>query len=400
MSDPLCLMALGLIAGLYGSGLARRLGIPQVIGYVVAGALLGPSGLGVLAREKVEALAILSKVALGMIGFVIGSEMALHKIAKLGRAIAFILLFEVGGALLLVGFGTFLLTGNLPLALLLGAIATATAPAGTVDVLQELRAKGPLTTSLYAVVALDDAVSLAAYGVCMPLALYFLGGRGGTFVSAVLAPVREIGLSAVVGSLTGIVLLFMASRVRRQAETLVLVLANVLFICGVSRHYGLSLILASMFSSFIVASLRERVAHRMRAALQGFAEPVYLLFFVLVGARLDVQVVAKIGLLGILYVILLSLGKGFGAYVGARLGRAPRVVSRFLGFGLLSQAGVAVGLSLATWERLADVDAPGARELGTLVVTLIAATTFVLQLIGPPLLRYATVKAGEAHKET
>jgi Kef-type K+ transport system membrane component KefB len=391
-------MALGLLAGLYASGLAKRLNLPQVIGYVVAGALLGPSGLGVLPRERVEALGLISKVALAMIGFVIGSELALPRIARVGRAVGFILLLEVLGALTLVGVGTYLLTGNLPLALLLGAIATATAPAGTLDVLQELRATGPLTTALYAVVALDDAVSLVAYSICLSLALHFLGAHGTALGAGLLAPVREIGLSAVVGLVAGVVLTLLASRAKRQAETLVLVLASTLFICGISRQWRLSLILASMFSSFIAASLRDQVATRMRMALRGFSEPIYLLFFVLVGARLDVRLVSKIGVLGLLYVALLGLGKGLGAYLGAKLGRAPGLVSRYLGFGLLSQAGVAVGLSLATWERLADSTVPGASELGTQVVTLIAATTFVLQLLGPPLLRYAVLKAGEAHR--
>jgi Kef-type K+ transport system membrane component KefB len=392
-------MALGLLAGLYASGLAKKLHMPQVLGYVIAGALLGPSGLGVLAGEKVEALGLLSKIALAMIGFVIGSELALPKMARLGKAIGLILLFECTGALVLVGAATYLLTRSLPLALLLGSIATATAPAGTVDVLQELKARGPLTTALYAVVALDDAVSLAAYGICLPLALHVLGAGGGSLGAVVLAPVREIGLSALVGLTVGLVLMVMASRMKRQAETLVLVLASTLFICGVSRHWEFSLILASMFSSFIAATLKEQVAHRMRMALQGFSEPIYLLFFVLVGARLDVRVAAHIGLLGVLYVAFLALGKGFGAYFGARLGRAPGAVSRYLGFGLLSQAGVAVGLSLATWERLADLAVPGARELGTQVVTLIAATTFVLQLVGPPLLRFAVLRAGEGQRE-
>lgn len=400
MDNPLLLLAIAGAVGLFAAMGARRLRAPQVVGYVVVGVLLG-AVLGVIKPSSVAQMQLVNAAALGIIGFVIGSELAWSKIRRVGRPIFSILLCESLGALVLVMLAVWLISGNWPLALILGALASATAPAGTVDVLQEYRASGPLTTTIYAVVGLDDVMALLAFGFCMPLARNMLAGTHDfSVVSIVLVPLKEIGLSIAIGVGVGLVGSLLGRMLRTSAEMLILTLSMIFFCSGLCAEHHLSLILANMAMAIVLINAVPRLCGKMVGVLREFSAPIYVVFFVLVGARLDPHYLRGMGLVGIAvgvaYIAFRTGGKWLGSILGARLGRAAPVVAKYAGFGLFSQAGVAIGLALAASTELAGLGSTEATRAGADIIAIITATTFVVQIVGPPFLKHAIFRAGEA----
>jgi len=404
MNNPLLLLSIIAAVGLFAAMGARALRAPQVVGYVVVGVLLG-GVFGIVKPSQVVGLDVVSAAALGIIGFVIGSELAWKKLRRIGRAIIAILLCESLGALVLVMLGVWVITHNWPLALILGSLASATAPAGTVDVLQEYRASGPLTTTVYAIVGLDDVVSLLAFGFCLPLARSMLAGTHDFSVGSVLlVPLEEIGCSIGLGLAIGLIGALLGRMMKASAEMLVLALSMIFLTSGLCTQWHLSLILANMAAAIVLVNAVPLFCGKIVKVLGEFAAPIYVVFFVLVGARLDFHDLKAIGLTGVAvggaYILLRTAGKWFGSMMGGRIGHAQPVVTKYLGFGLFSQAGVAIGLAIATSHELARVGTPEALSTGAKVIAIITATTFVVQVIGPPFIKYAIFKAGEGRMPT
>ncbi|RKY23585.1 MAG: cation:proton antiporter [Planctomycetota bacterium] len=403
-AEMLVLLGLTLVAGLYVAKGAKLVRTPQVVGYVVAGVLLGKSFLGAWSPETTHSASMISRIALGMIGFTVGCELSIAKMRKLGKSIAMIVPLEAIGACVLVSAGTYLVTllagsPNLPLALILGAVASATAPAGTVDVLQEYKAKGPLTTTLYAVVGLDDGAALILYALVIPIVgTLVVENAHISLVTVVLHPLREIGLSFLLGGIFGGALALVTKWVRGQRETLVFVLAAILACSGIAGYFGLSPILTAMTVGVVLVNLNATASSRCVNALGQVSTPIYIMFFVLVGARLDIALLPSVGMIGLAYILMRTAGKWGGSALGAVAGKAPPVVTRYTGFGLFTQAGVAIGLALSAQHDLVAMgDTSGkAAQLGAAVLGIVTATTFVVQIIGPPFVRYAIIKAGEA----
>ncbi len=400
MNNSLLVVAIVGVVGLFAAMGARRIRAPQVVGYVVVGVLLS-AVLGVIGPGDVARMGVISSAALGMIGFIIGSELAWSKIRRVRRAVVWILLLESLGALTLVMTGVWLITGNWPLALILGALASATAPAGTVDVLQQYKASGPLTTMMYAIVGLDDAMALLAFGFCLPLARNMLAGTHDfSVVSIVLVPLKEIGLSVAIGVVVGLVGSMLARVLRTSSEMLILTLSMIFLCTGLCSEWHLSLILANMAMAIVLVNAMPRLCGKMVSVVSGFSAPIYVVFFVFVGARLDPHYLKLMGLTGIAagvgYVVLRTAGKWLGSMLGGKLGHAAPVVTKYLGFGLFSQAGVAIGLALATSSELARIGTEAASNTAQDVIAIITATTFVVQVVGPPFTKYAIFRAGEA----
>jgi hypothetical protein len=272
-----------------------------------------------------------------------------------------------------------------------------------VDVMDEYHSRGPLTTTIYAIVGLDDVLSLLAYGFCLPLARNLLvGGHDFSAGAVLLEPLREIGLSLAVGIGAGLVGSLLSRLLRTTAEMLVLSVAMILFTTGMCAQLGLSLILANMAMGIVLINSVPRLCERMVNVLREFSPPIYVVFFVFVGARLDARYLKTMGLMGLVvgaaYLVFRTGGKWLGSIAGAKIGRAAPVVAKYAGFGLFSQAGVATGLALAANHELARVGTPAALATGADVIAIIMATTFVVQIIGPPCVKYAIFKAGEAKR--
>ncbi len=391
------LTTIGLLIGVafLGSKLFQRFGIPQVVGFIVMGVFMGSSFLNIVPIELIDELTFISHIALGLIGFDMGSHLLFKDLRRLRKSITYILIFEAFGTTVLVTAGIYLIIRDLPTALIFGAIASATAPAATVDVLAEYDAQGPLTTTLLAVVGLDDALSLLLFSLAAAFAELSLGGLGIPSVSQFLAlPLLEIGGSLGLGLLLGYLLDFIMSRAKRHHDAMAISIAFVLLAVGLSEAFGFSLILTTMILGMVVINRTPEHGRHIRFTIEQAGPVIYVLFFALVGARLQINLLPTMGLMGVVYVVLRSLGKFTGAWLGGWLGRAEPAVRNNLGFGLLSQAGVAIGLALTLANRFSHLG-PEGKALGTLVINVVTATTFIVQIIGPIFVKFAISRAGE-----
>ncbi len=384
-----------LIVAFLGSKIFQRLGIPQVVGFIFVGVILGNSFLNFIPLQLVNDLSMISLIALGLIGFDMGGHLKFTELRRLGRSITLILLCEAIGTFLLVTAGIYLVTRSLYTALLFGALASATAPAATVDVLAEYDAAGPLTTTMLAVVGLDDAVALLLFSGAAALAESLLSGSGTpTLLEFIELPLFEIGGSVLLGVGMGFILEFILRHMRKRHDAMAVSIGFVLLCTGLSEAFGFSLILTNMILGVVVINRDPEHARYIRFTIEQAGPVIYVLFFALVGAHFQLSFLPTMGMIGILYLLLRSFGKFSGAWLGGKLGGAEPVVYNNLGFGLLSQAGVAMGLAIASAERFSAFGAEG-QVLADLVINVICATTFVVQLIGPIFVKFAISRAGE-----
>lgn len=384
--------------GAIGGRLFQKLRIPQVVGYIVIGIIIGQSGLQLLHIDVITALTPLSNIALTLIGFMIGSELRITVIRKYGKQFVGILLLEAIipfiVVTILVTSVSMLITGDIILSVsmgaLLGAISSATAPAATTDVLRENRTKGPLTTIVYGIVAMDDAVALILYAMAASLASALLGSRTGSLMSQIMMLGYDVIVSVVLGSLFGFVLgLLIRNVMKDEGRILAFCLGSLFLSTGICEFLHLDNILAAMSMGFFMVNFAPAKTRPVFALTEKFTPPIYVLFFVLVGAKLNIwQVNAYVAFIAVLYILCRTLGKAIGARMGARLTKAPETVYKYLPYCLLSQAGVAIGLSIAAGQDFAD-------NIGPTVMLIITATTFVVQLAGPIFVKYGVTKAGE-----
>jgi Kef-type K+ transport system membrane component KefB len=396
----LAIIGLVIAVSFLGSKVFQRFGIPQVVGFIVIGVILGPSFLNFVPIELTEELTFISEIALGLIGFDIGSHLLLSELRRLGRSILFILLFEALGTFVLVTMGIYAITQSLHTALIFGALASATAPAATVDVLAEYDAKGPLTTSLLAVVGMDDALALVLYGIAAAFAESLLASSGAPALLNILKlPLIEIGGSVVLGLGLGLLLDRIMCRMRVQHDAMAISVAFVFLGVGLSQAFGFSLILTTMILGMVVVNRCAEHGRHIRYTIEQAGPVIYVLFFTLVGARFQISFLPTMGLLGVAYIVLRSTGKFFGAWLGGTVGGAEPAVRNNLGLGLLSQAGVAIGLALASASRFSVYGGEG-QALGALIINVITATTFVVQIVGPICVKSAIRRAGEIGQAT
>ncbi len=384
-----CLLGLGLVAAHLGR-LAR---LPAVTGYIATGLVLGPTGFGLLDAEMVgQRLEHFVQIALMLIAFGIGEHLELRRIWPVRRQLLAICCGESVACFVAVAGGVLLLTRLWPVpavdwrvACLLAAIAIATAPASVLLITRELRAAGPLTNFLLQGVASNNAMAIGFFGLFFAVARQTTGDSGPLPV-VIVAGLGDIGLSLLLGLVTGIVLDFCAHRLTDRGEMLTCGLALLLFCGEAARLAGLSPLLAGMAAGFAVVN-RDRRDVRLFRAINAFEPPITVLFFILAGAHLDRQMLGLAGWLGIGYFVLRGLGKVGGVWLGGWLGGAPPVVRRFLGLALLPQAGVAIGLVVLVQGE--------AEELAAILTPVVLAGVFLAELIGPVLTRQAIVWAGE-----
>lgn len=398
-ANLILLLGLIMFLGALGGLIFQKLRIPQVVGYIVIGVFIGQSGFQLLSSSVITALDPLSNVALSFIGFLIGAELKLSVIKKYGKQFIGILLFEAIVPFLVVTLVilavAYILTRDfstsLAMALVLGAISSATAPAATTDVLKENRTRGPLTMTVLGIVAMDDAVALILYAIASSAASILLGGGAGLGLGdQLISLLYEVGGSIVVGSLTGLALGQVIRNLMSDEGRILSFSLGALFLCtGICTLLAFDNILAAMSLGFVMVNFAPAKTRETFSLVEKFTPPIYVMFFVLVGANLNIwNVNAFVAVLAILYVMCRILGKSVGARIGARLTGAPETVRRYLPFCLLSQAGVAIGLSIAAGQDFATT-------IGPTIMLIITATTFVVQLVGPICVKHGVTKAGE-----
>lgn len=398
-ANLILLLGLIMFLGALGGRIFQKLRIPQVVGYIIIGVFIGQSGFQLLSASVITALDPLSNVALSLIGFLIGAELKLSVIKKYGKQFIGILLFEAivpffVVALIVLAVAYVLtrdFTTSLAMALVLGSISSATAPAATTDVLKENRTRGPLTMTVLGIVAMDDAVALILYAIASSAASILLGGGAGLSLGdQLISLLYEVGGSIVVGSLTGLALGQVIRNLMSDEGRILSFSLGALFLCtGLCTLLAFDNILAAMSLGFAMVNFAPAKTRETFSLVEKFTPPIYVMFFVLVGAKLNIwNVNAFVAVLAILYVMCRTLGKSVGARIGARLTGAPETVRRYLPFCLLSQAGVAIGLSIAAGHDFATT-------IGPTIMLIITATTFVVQLVGPICVKHGVTKAGE-----
>jgi NhaP-type Na+/H+ or K+/H+ antiporter len=393
--DTLTLVGITLAIAFLAGKLLSRAGIPQVVGYIVAGTLLGPSLLHVLPREFNDSLTFVSEVALGLIGFDMGGHLKLRELRLIGWSIVFIVLLEAFGAFALVGLGIYVVTGELATAIIFGALASATDPASTVETLSEYQSKGRLTTTLRAVVGLDDAVSLLLFSVGAALAETLLGKGGSVSLGHMLEfPLTEMSGSLLVGIVLGLALSQTMQRFANNHDVMIIATGAIFLCAGLSHTFELSLVLTAMIMGATVVNRDPENGTYIRFTIEHVGPVIYVMFFTLIGARLQIEVLPEMGLIGVVYLLLRNAGKYGGAWAGGTFGGAAPEVRNNLGLALFAQAGVVIGLAMSAGERF-DRFGPDGKDLGDLVLNVITATTFVAQLIGPVMVKFAIRRAGE-----
>ncbi len=405
------LLAIGvaMFAGLLLSRLTSRLNLPDVTSYLVAGLLVGPlvlgrlgvPGLGFESFHFVEEMVLINEAALGFIAFSIGSEFRVSALRKIGRQATVIAVFQALSATLLVDLGLvglhFLLGDRLPVStcLILGAIATATAPAATLMVVNQYKAKGPLTNILMPIVALDDAVGLIVFAVSKGVAKALIGGQL-SIISVLVNPLVEIIGSLALGTLLGWVFSLVEKYFNSNSKRLSLAVAFVALCVGLSKlkfalgpvHVGFSTLLVCMMCGTIFCNLcdfSEEIMHKT----ERWTGPVYVLFFVISGAELDLTVFANLAVVGIgvVYILTRSAGKILGASASARLMKCEPSICKYLGITLLPQAGVALGMSVMVAEEF------GAE--GLIIRNIVLFSVLIYELVGPMLTKMALTAAGD-----
>jgi len=390
------LFGLIVLGGAFGARLFQRLHIPQVVGCIVVGILLGEV-LGVITPHTIEKLEPFTMFALGIIGFMIGAELRGEVFRKYGRQF-FIILFSQGmGAFLLATIGgavvAWFITGSVPesiaVGLVLGAIASATAPAATVNVLWEYKTKGALTTTVLAIVALDDALALLLYRGAATGAKALIGTGQGSVLGTTLILLGEIAGAIALGVLAGVLLYFLLKIVKADDKVLDFALASLLLVVGISIIPGIDPILPAMTLGITVANLMPRQSKATFELVEKFAPPIYISFFVLAGAHMEFgKITSWMVVMILVYVLCRAAGKIAGAWFGGKWSQAPAVVRKYLGICLLPQAGVAIGLAILASQQFGP-------ELGHTIIIVVMTGTFLMEILGPMLVKVGVKRAGE-----
>ena len=389
------MIGIAVFVGTVGAKLIQKIHIPQIIGYIIIGVILGPL-LRIISTEAIADLEPFNLFALGIIGFLIGGELEREIFVKFGRQVVAILLFEGLFAFFLVGIMSFvvmLFFANwqiaLAVAVVFGAICSATDPASTVSVLWEYKSRGPLTAMLTAIVALDDALALVLYALGISVAGVITGHQEKGLLSALSGSIFHIAGALVLGVVAGIILIWILKRIDDPDKILAFTVGTVLVVIGLASHVEVDVIIASMALGVILINIEPRRMQSSFKLMHHFSVPVYILFFVLVGARLNFSAGNKmIWLLVGAYVIGSIVGKTTGAYTGALYSKTIRSVRNNLGFCLYPQGGIAVGLLIMASRKFDS-------ETGSIMLLVVIIGAFVLQIIGPLGVKFGARKAGE-----
>ena len=411
METHLICLAAALIGGLLLSRLTKKLNLPAVTAYLVAGLLLGPFALGALqlpglgfnSLEQVEGLTIVTQTALGFIAFTIGNEFRLSQLKTMGKAAITIGILQAVVTTVLVDIVLIALhlcfpnVISIPCALVLGAIASATAPAATLMVVRQYKADGPLTRLLMLVVAIDDAVGLVLFSVSFGIATALAHGEV-SVLAVVVEPIVEIILSLGMGAAMGWLLNWVEQFFHSRSKRMTISVAFVLLTVGLSTlkfhigpvHCGFSLLLVCMMTGTVFCNICS-TSEELMERVEGWTVPLNILFFVISGAELDLQVLAQpvTLLVGVIYILARSAGKYYGSAVSCRLTAQTKPITDNLGITLLPQAGVALGMAL-TAATLPD---------GALARNVVLFAVLIYELVGPWLTKRSLLAVGEIQPE-
>lgn len=389
MLDLFLKISIIILVGLLGGRIAKKFGLPSVSGYIVAGLLLGPSFIDLVSHEGLNSLGFITDIALAAIAFSIGNEFLLSDMKKVGNKIFLLTIAEVIGVLVIV-FMTmyFLFNQSFEFSIVIASMSAATAPAGIVMVIRELRADGPLVKTILPVVALDDALGIMVFSVALSIAKMTSGLADFTLIQIVSDPLIEIFGSLLLGFLLGLGLTYLANKAKGRDELLKISLAFILAAVGAANFFNMSPLLTAMMMGATLVNLMHN-SKRVFDNINSFTPPINLLFFTLAGMSLDLKILASVGMLGIGYILARAIGKILGAGVGAKALGESETIQKYLGLSLLTQGGISIGLSVIVRNELP--------QFSQSIVTVILFSVLVFEILGPILAKIAITKAGEVN---
>lgn len=380
-------LAIVLATAIVFSKILGKIHFPDVTGYLIGGIIIGPMVLGLLPKNAIQSMEIISEVALAIIAYSIGAEMRLSALKNTGKGIFIVTVMQVLTTFFAVFLALMAIGQSLAFSLVLGSIACATAPAATLMVIRQYRAKGPIVDTLIPVVALDDALCIIAFGICASIAQAILGGEAINLHSALIEPFTEISLSLLLGIVSGILATLCLKFIKSEGELTSFVLLSIFALAALALKFHLSTLLVMMTFGLCLTNL-SREGVRTGASLDGITAPLSICFFTISGADLDFTVFGAVGMVAAAYILSRIAGKVYGAYLGAKISKMGRTVQKYLGATLIPQAGVAIGLSMLAVKILGP-------ERGGEIRAIVLAATVVYEIFGPIATKIALTKAGE-----
>lgn len=381
--------ALAMLGGLLMTRLTRLAKLPNVTAYLIAGVLIGPYVFNLVGSDMLEGFGVITECALGFIAFSIGDEFKLESLKAIGKPAILITLFESVFAVVCTMSITLLLGFNPIICIMLGALSASTAPAATLLIVRQYKASGPLTDMLLPVVAADDATGLIAYSICVSIAQNMVNHTAFSFAGSVLLPLLHIAEALLLGAVLGVILAFSHRYFRSHTNRMSLCIAFVMIGVGLADYLGLSNLLLCMALGAVYVNLWNE-SERILGCIDDWTYPLFMLFFVISGAQLNLSTLPKVGLLGIVYVFARFGGKFLGAWLGGGITKQPAVVRNNLGWALMPQAGVAIGMATMVLKQLPA-------EYSQLIQTVILSATLIYEIVGPLAAKTALQRAGEIH---
>lgn len=376
-----------LLVGIIGGRIAHIFKLPNVSGYLVAGLFLGPSFFKLISSQDINSFSIINDLALAAIAFSIGSEFVIKDMLKLGKSIVIITIAEVIGAIVLV-FSLMFFVFKQPFAfsIIIASMSAATAPAATLLVIRQYKADGPLTRTILPVVALDDVFGIIAFGIALSLARMHVGQEKYSIINMIGGPFLEIGGSLLLGVALGLVLVAFAKRSKGKDELQGISLVAIGIATGLSNVLGFSPLLTCIVMGTTLVNMYHK-STRVFESVNDFISPIYILFFTLAGASLNLKTLSAVGLLGLSYIVSRAGGKMIGAWIGAKSVKADPAVTKYLGLGLLPQGGISIGLMVLVNQHLP--------QYSEAIGTIIMFSVLVYEVSGPIFAKIAIEKAGE-----
>ncbi|TXT56415.1 MAG: conserved membrane protein of unknown function [Candidatus Thorarchaeota archaeon] len=395
--DFVMIIGLALILAFVGALSLKRLGVPQIVGFMLAGLVLGQ--IGVLHEGVLFDLHFLVSIALGLIGYNIGLEMEIDTFkGKIGKW-TIIVLLGAFSAFFVVSFLVHWITGNIVLSLVLGALASASAPAATVDVIWENQCEGPVSDTLMFMLVFDDIIAVILTGATIAFGLWWFAPVVYPFASVIFTPFIEIILSTAFGLFFGFIFTQAANRFKERGRLLEMELGMIFLLVGLANTFHFSDIFVCIVYGFIVGNFVKKDTEHVPHLLKRIMSPIVMIFFVIVGAKIDIglffgETGPLVFILAITYIVGMTVAKYSGTYIGAVVTRSPDTVRKYLGPCLLCQAGVSIGLGIIIEQSFFELGGEAA-ILGSLILSVVSISTMFLEIVGPISVKWALGKAGE-----
>ena len=386
MSTLFCIAA-AMLAGLLMTRITRLVHLPNVTAYLLAGVLIGPYVFSLVTQSTLDSFGIITECALGFIAFSIGDEFRIENLKAIGMPALIITMCESLCAVLFTMVITLALGFSPVICIMLGALSASTAPAATLLIVRQYKAKGPLTNMLLPVVAADDATGLIAYSICVSLAKGMVSHQAFSFYNTLILPLLSIFEAILIGGLLGFLLAFSHRFFRSHTNRMSLCIAAVILGSALADQLGISSLLLCMALGAVYVNIWNDTA-RILGCIDDWTYPLFMLFFVISGASLNLTALKSVGLIGVTYIIARFAGKYAGAMLGGTITKQPAVIKKNLGWTLMPQAGVAIGMATMVLRELPA-------EYSQVIQTVILCATLVYEIVGPLAAKSALKRAGE-----